>query len=44
MLLLNFGHPLTDAQLAHIRELVGRDIERIRYLRLIILPALWVGW
>ena len=29
MLLLNFGHPLTDAQLAHIRELVGRDIERV---------------
>lgn len=29
MLLLNFGHPLTDAQLARIRELVGRDIERI---------------
>lgn len=29
MLLLNFGHSLTDAQLACIRELVGRDIERI---------------
>jgi hypothetical protein len=29
MLLLNFGHPLTDAQLARIRELVGRDVERI---------------
>lgn len=29
MILLNFGHPLTDAQLARIRELVGRDIERI---------------
>jgi hypothetical protein len=29
MLLLNFGHPLTDSQLARIRELVGRDIERI---------------
>ena len=29
MLLLNFGHPLTDAQIARIRELVGRDIERI---------------
>jgi hypothetical protein len=28
MLLLNFGHPLTDSQLARIRELVGRDIER----------------
>lgn len=29
MLLLNFGHPLTDAHLACIRELIGRDIERI---------------
>lgn len=29
MLLLNFGHPLTDAQLARIRELVGRHVERI---------------
>lgn len=29
MLLLNFGHPLTDAHLARIRELVGRDVERI---------------
>ena len=29
MLLLNFGHPLTDSQLARIRELVGRDVERI---------------
>jgi hypothetical protein len=29
MLLLNFGHPLTDAQLARIRELAGRDLERI---------------
>jgi len=29
MLLLNFGHPLTDAQLARIRELAGRDIERV---------------
>jgi hypothetical protein len=29
MLLLNFGHPLTEAHLARIRELVGRDIERI---------------
>lgn len=29
MLLLNFGHPLTDAQLARIRELIGRDIERV---------------
>ena len=29
MLLLNFGHPLTDSQLARIHELVGRDVERI---------------
>lgn len=29
MLLLNFGHPLTDAQLARIREFAGQDIERI---------------
>jgi hypothetical protein len=29
MLLLNFGHPLTDAHLARIRELSGRDIERV---------------
>lgn len=29
MLLLNFSHPLTDSQLARIRELVGRDIERV---------------
>lgn len=29
MLLLNFGHPLTDAQLARIRELAGREIERV---------------
>ncbi len=29
MLLLNFGHPLTDAHLARIRELVGRDVELI---------------
>jgi hypothetical protein len=28
MLLLNFGHPLTDAHLARIRELAGRDVER----------------
>jgi hypothetical protein len=28
MLLLNFGHPLTDAHLARIRELAGREIER----------------
>jgi hypothetical protein len=29
MRLLNFGHPLTEAHLARIRELAGRDIERI---------------
>lgn len=29
MLLLNFGHPLTDSQLARVRELVGRDVERV---------------
>lgn len=29
MLLLNFGHPLIDAQLSRVRELAGRDIERI---------------
>ena len=29
MLLLNFAHPLTDAQLARVRELVGQEIERI---------------
>ena len=29
MLLLNFGHPLTDAHLARIRELVGRDVELV---------------
>ena len=29
MLLLNFSHPLTDAQLARIRELAGRDPERL---------------
>lgn len=29
MLLLNFGHPLTEQQLARVRELVGRDIERV---------------
>lgn len=28
MLLLNFGHPLTDIHLARIRELAGRDVER----------------
>jgi hypothetical protein len=29
MLLLNFGHPLTDAHLARIRELAKREIERV---------------
>lgn len=29
MLLLNFGHPLTESHLARIRELVGRDFERV---------------
>ncbi len=29
MLLLNFGHPLTDAHLARIRELAQREIERV---------------
>lgn len=29
MFLLNFGHPLTDAQLGRIRELAGRDVERV---------------
>lgn len=29
MLLLNFGHPLTVAQLSRVRELAGRDIDRI---------------
>jgi hypothetical protein len=29
MLLLNFGHPLTEAHLARIRQLVGRDLERV---------------
>jgi hypothetical protein len=29
MLLLNFGHPLTEAQLARIREVAGREIERV---------------
>jgi hypothetical protein len=29
MLLLNFGHPLTEAQLARIRELAGREIEGV---------------
>jgi hypothetical protein len=28
MIILNFAHPLTDAQLAKIRELAGHDIER----------------
>jgi len=30
MLLLNFGHPITDAQLARIRELAGRAPERFQ--------------
>jgi len=29
MILLNFGHPLTDAHLARIREVAGRDVERV---------------
>lgn len=29
MILLNFGHPLTDAHLARIREISGRDVERV---------------
>jgi hypothetical protein len=29
MLLLNFSHPLTDAHLARVRELAGRDIDRV---------------
>lgn len=29
MLLLNFSHPLTEAHLARICELAGRDIERV---------------
>jgi hypothetical protein len=29
MLLLNFGHPLTEAHLARLRELAGREIERV---------------
>ncbi len=29
MILLNFGHPLTDAHLARIREIAGRDVERV---------------
>ncbi|MCS6976854.1 MAG: CRISPR-associated protein Csx15 [Gemmatales bacterium] len=29
MLLLNFSHPLTESQLARIRELLGRDLERV---------------
>lgn len=29
MLLLNFGHPLTDVHLARIREIAGREIERV---------------
>ncbi len=29
MLLLNFGHPLTDAHLARIRDLAGRAIDQV---------------
>jgi hypothetical protein len=29
MLLLNFSHPLTDAHLARVRELAGRDVDRV---------------
>jgi hypothetical protein len=29
MLLLNFSHPITQEQLARIRELVGRDVESV---------------
>jgi hypothetical protein len=29
MLIINFGHPLTEAHLAHIREWAGQDIERV---------------
>lgn len=29
MLLLNFGHPLTEAQLSRIRELSGEAIDRV---------------
>jgi len=29
MLLLNFSHPLTEVQLVRIRELAGRDPERV---------------
>ncbi len=29
MLLLNFGHPLTEVHLARIRDVVGREIERV---------------
>jgi hypothetical protein len=29
MLLLNFGHPLTEAQLARVRDLAQQDIERV---------------
>jgi len=29
ILLLNFGHPLTEDQLARIREMTGREIDRV---------------
>ncbi len=29
MLLLNFGHALSDAHLARVREVAGREIERV---------------
>jgi hypothetical protein len=33
MLLLNFTHPLTDAQRAHIEALAGTPIEEVRTIR-----------
>jgi hypothetical protein len=33
MLLLNFTHPLTDAQRAHIEALAGTSIEEVRTIR-----------
>jgi hypothetical protein len=29
MLLLNFGHPLTDAQLVRVAEIAGKPVERV---------------